>query len=392
MAQNEEKYMQLYRKLREGIIEGAWPYGSRLPSKRTLAAENGISVVTVQHACSLLCDEGYAESRERSGNFVIYRAGDLYALPEDQARGTFSRSGVSAVSAASSPLPPAAENAADTEAEAQLGSAGTEAEVKEGIPSEDVPHFPASVLARAMRKVLAEQGERLLVKSPNSGLPALKEALAAYLMRSRGIRVSESRIVIGSGAEYLYGVVVQLLGRERLYALEDPSYDKIRRVYEMNGARTELLAMGSDGILSSALEQSLAGVLHVTPYNSWPSGVTASASKRAEYIRWAAARGAYVVEDDYDSEFTLLSKPEDTLFSLDPSRCLYLNTFSRTVAPSLRAGYLLLPEQLVPLYEERSGFISCTVPVFEQYLLAELIGSGDFERHINRVRRQRRKK
>ncbi|MBQ6293639.1 MAG: PLP-dependent aminotransferase family protein [Lachnospiraceae bacterium] len=372
MALSEEKYMQLYRKLREGIIEGAWPYGSRLPSKRTLAAENGISVVTVQHACSLLCDEGYAESRERSGVFVIYRAGDLYALPSAGNR-----------SAAQPSLQrPAAEN----------GAAGTDAEAQEGVPSEDVPHFPASVLARAMRKVLAEQGENLLVKSPNSGLPALKEALAAYLMRSRGIRVSERQIVIGSGAEYLYGVVVQLLGRERLYALEDPSYDKIRRVYEMNGTQTELLAMGSDGILSAALEQSRAGVLHVTPYNSWPSGVTAPASKRAEYIRWAAARGAYVVEDDYDSEFTLLSKPEDTLFSLDPTRCLYLNTFSRTVAPSLRAGYLLLPEQLVPVYEERSGFVSCTVPVFEQYLLAELIGSGDFERHINRVRRQRRKK
>ena len=364
--------MQLYRKLREGIIEGAWAFGARLPSKRTLAAENGVSIVTVQHAVSLLCDEGYAESRERSGCYVIYRAGDLYALPESR----------TAARPASVPLLPAPEK---TEAKSDTGH-------EEAASSEDVPRFPSTVLARAMRKVMAEQGDRLLVKSPNSGLPALKEALSAYLMRSRGIRVSESQIVIGSGAEYLYGVVVQLLGRERLYALEDPSYEKIRRVYEMNGARTELLAMGSDGIRSSALESSRAGVLHVTPYNSWPSGVTASASKRAEYIRWAAARGAYVVEDDYDSEFTLLSKPEDTLFALDPSRCLYRNTFSRSTAPSLRAGYLVLPEALVPVYEERSGFVSCTVPVFEQYLLAELIASGDFERHINRIRRMRRRK
>ena len=364
--------MQLYRKMREGIVSGAWACGARLPSKRTLAAENGVSIVTVQHALSLLCDEGYAESRERSGHYVIYRAGDLYALPEGRTH----------AAASPSALPPAP----------GTGGSGADAAQQDSASAEDVPHFPSSVLTRAMRKVMAEQGEKLLVKSPNSGLPALKEALSAYLMRSRGIRVREDQIVIGSGAEYLYGVVVQLLGRERLYALEDPSYEKLRRVYEMNGARTELLAMGSDGILSSALEKSRAAVLHVTPYNSWPSGVTASASKRAEYIRWAAARGAYVVEDDYDSEFTLLSKPEDTLFSLDPSRCLYLNTFSRTVAPSLRAGYLLLPAELVPVYEERSGFISCTVPVFEQYLLAELIGSGDFERHVNRVRRQRRRK
>ena len=358
MDRIEDKYMHLYHRIREGIVGGAWAFGSRLPSKRTMAAETGVSVVTVQHAYSLLCDEGYAESRERSGYYVIYRAGDLYGQP-----------------APAKLLP----------SEKVLS--------KDAAPAGDEPLFPTSVLARAMRKVLAEQGPKLLVKSPNSGLPELKEALSAYLMRSRGIHAAPEQIVIGSGAEHLYGAVVQLLGRDRLYALEDPSYEKIRRVYEMNGARTELLAMGDDGILSSELERSRAGVLHVTPYNSWPSGVTASASKRAEYIRWALSRGACVVEDDYDSEFTLLSKAEDTLLSLDyGGRVLYLNTFSRSIAPSLRAGYLVLPPDLLPLYEEKMGFVSCTVPVFEQYLLAELIGSGDFERHINRIRRQRRKK
>ena len=366
MERNDEKYMQLYQKMRGSIVSGAWGYGSRLPSKRTLAAENGVSVVTVEHAYSLLCDEGYAESRERSGHFVVYRAGDLYAQPEDGA------------------LPPAG---------SALSTVFRPPVSEEASADADAPRFPSTSLARAMRKVLSEQGERLLVKSPNSGLPELKRALSAYLMRSRGIRVSEERIIIGSGAEYLYGVIVQLLGRDRIYALEDPSYEKIRRVYEMNGAETELLTMGSDGILTSALENSRAGVLHVTPYNSYPSRVTASASKRAEYVRWAAARGAFVVEDDYDSEFTLLSKAEDTLLSLDGNgRVLYLNTFSRTVAPSLRAGYLVLPQDLLPVYDEKMGFVSCTVPVFEQYLLAELIAGGDFERHINRIRRERRRK
>ena len=325
--------MLLYRKMREGIVSGAWAPGARLPSKRTLAAENAVSVVTVEHAYSLLCDEGYAESLSYS---------PILSVPVGK------------------------------------NETGAETGASETAAAEAVPHFPSSVLARAMRKVMAEQGEKLLVKSPNSGLPELKDALSAYLMRSRGIRADAGRIVIGSGAEYLYGVIVQLLGRERIYALEDPSYEKIRRVYEMNGARTEPLTMGNDGILSSALEQSRAGVLHVTPYNSYPSRVTASASKRAEYIRWALARGAYVVEDDYDSEFTLLSKPEDTLLSLDTGRVLYLN--------------LVLPPELLPVYEKKMGFVSCTVPVFEQYLLAELIASGDFERHVNRIRRQRRKR
>lgn len=358
MPANEEKYMKLYHRLRKGIIEGAWPSGSRLPSKRSLAAQLGVSVVTAEHAYSLLCDEGYAESRQRSGYYVIYRAGDLFAQPEQEASRPVRFS-----------LP-----------------AG------EPDPGEAAPLFPASVLSRAMRKVLSAQGEKLLIKSPGSGLPELKEALSAYLMRSRDIRVSREQIIIGSGAEYLYGIVVQLLGKERSYALEHPSYETIRRVYAMNGVRTELLAMGGDGIMSSALERSRAGVLHVTPYNSWPSGVTASASKRAEYLRWAKSRGACIVEDDYDSEFTLLSKPEETLFSLAPDGCvLYLNTFSRTIAPSLRVGYLVLPPELIPVYERKMGFLSCTVPVYEQYLLAELISSGVFERHINRVRRKRRK-
>lgn len=205
--------------------------------------------------------------------------------------------------------------------------------------------------------------------------------------------VSPEQILIGSGAEYIYGLNVQVLGRDRLYALENPSYDKIRKVYEANGARTDLLTMGEDGIESGELSRTKASVLHVTPFNSFPSGITASASKRAKYIRWAKARGGYIIEDDFDSEFTLLSKPEDTLFSLAPDGLvIYMNTFSKTIAPSIRAGYLVLPRSCMALYEKKVGFYSCTVPVYDQLVLAEFIDNGDFERHINRVRRRRRKK
>lgn len=149
---------------------------------------------------------------------------------------------------------------------------------------------------------------------------------------------------------------MQVLGRDRLYALENPSYDKIRKVYEANGARTDLLTMGEDGIESGELSRTKASVLHVTPFNSFPSGITASASKRAKYIRWAKARGGYIIEDDFDSEFTLLSKPEDTLFSLAPDGLvIYMNTFSKTIAPSIRAGYLVLPRSCMALYERRQA-------------------------------------
>ena len=206
------------------------------------------------------------------------------------------------------------------------------------------------------------------------------------------MKVSPSQIVIGSGAEYLYGLIAQFLGNEKIYAVEDPSYEKIHQVYQANGAKCEFLKMGKDGILSSHLQKTSADVLHVTPVRSYPSGVTASASKRNEYIQWAVKGGKTIIEDDFDSEFTLLPKNEDTLFSLESKNSvIYVNTFTKTIAPSMRIGYIVLPENLVDSFQEKMGFYSCTVPVFEQYVLAEFINNGDFERHINRIRRKRRR-
>ena len=346
----QSAYLQLYHQLRGDIVSGVYPNGKKLPSKRLLAEQTGVSVITVEHAYAILCDEGYLEPRERSGYFVSYSAADCFPVAEpDSVR----------------QLPSARDLADD---------------------------FPFSVLAKTMRRVLSEYGESILVKSPNNGCTELRKAIAAYLARCRGINVAPSQIVIGSGAEYLYGLIVQLLGRERVFALENPSYEKIRRVYLANGVTCDMLRLGSDGIRTSELARTNASVLHVTPFHSFPSGITASAGKRSEYIRWAHSRGGYIVEDDFDSEFTLSSKAEDTLFSLEP-KCsvLYLNTFSKTIAPSMRLGYMVLPESLTDAFEQSVGFYSCTVPVFEQYVLAELLSNGDFERHINRVRRRRRK-
>ena len=346
----QSAYLQLYHQLRGVIVSGVYPNGKKLPSKRLLAEQTGVSVITVEHAYAILCDEGYLEPRERSGYFVSYSAADCFPVAEpDSVR----------------QLPSARDLADD---------------------------FPFSVLAKTMRRVLSEYGESILVKSPNNGCTELRKAIAAYLARCRGINVAPSQIVIGSGAEYLYGLIVQLLGRERVFALENPSYEKIRRVYLANGVTCDMLRLGSDGIRTSELARTDASVLHVTPFHSFPSGITASAGKRSEYIRWAHSRGGYIVEDDFDSEFTLSSKAEDTLFSLEPKRSvLYLNTFSKTIAPSMRLGYMVLPESLTDAFEQSVGFYSCTVPVFEQYVLAELLSNGDFERHINRVRRRRRK-
>ena len=334
--------------MREDIRRQVYPHGTKLPSKRILAQETGVSTITVEHTYELLCDEGYAEARQRSGYFVTFHTDQGFAAATQTA-----------------PLP-------------MPHSTGKQRQ------------FPVSVLAKTMRKVLGDLGDGLLEKSPNPGFPQLREAIRQYLLRSRGIEAELDQIIIGSGSEYLYGLTVELLGRDRVYGIESPSYNKIRQVYEAADVRCELLPLGSDGIESRALAASEADVLHITPYRSFPTGVTASASKRHEYIRWATTQGRYLVEDDFESEFSLSGTPWETLFS-HSDNVIYLNSFSRTVSSGLRVGYMVLPKHLVPEFQSRLGFYSCTVPTFEQFVLAELISNGDFERHINRVRRQKRR-
>ena len=342
--------MQLYEELRSDIINSVYKYGDKLPSKRILAEETLTSVITVEHAYEILRDEGYIESKERSGYFVSYKKDDFLPIAEYEVS---------------------------------------------GIPSKqhhyNTDEFPFSVLAKTMRNVISKYGKSILIKSPNTGCTELRKALSDYLARSKGINVSYKQIVIGSGAEYLYGLIVQFLGRDKVYALENPSYEKIHSVYRANGAECELLKLGNDGILTSELSKTKASVLHITPFRSFPSGVTASASKRNEYIKWAMERNAVIIEDDFNSEFTVSTKNEDTVFSLEPTRSvIYVNTFTKTIAPSMRIGYMVLPEELVNPFFNKIGFYSCSVPVFEQYVLAEFIAKGDFERHINRTRRKLR--
>lgn len=348
----EKAYMQLYRQIRQDITDGVYKFDRKLPSKRLLAEESGVSVITVEHTYSLLCDEGYVEARQRKGYFVIYRESDFLSLSQSTEEKR-----------------KASENTHSTKCD-----------------------FPFSVLSKTMRKVLTVRGESILVKSPNHGCPELRNAVADYLSRNSGITVKPKQIIIGSGAEYLYNLIIMLIGREKTFAIENPSYDKIRRVYEACQANYRMLKMGADGIKTSELQKTDAKALHITPFNSYPSGVTASASKRMEYLAWAKERNAVIIEDNYDSELTVSTKHEDTVFSLDrEGTVIYLNTFSKTVAPSMRVGYMVLPEKMLADFEEKLGFYSCTVPVFEQYVLAELIENGDFERHINRTRRMRRK-
>ncbi|MBQ9513947.1 MAG: PLP-dependent aminotransferase family protein [Clostridia bacterium] len=345
-----KKYLTIYSKIRNDIISGAIEYGRKLPSKRATGEKFSCSLITVEHAYGLLQSEGYIESKERSGYYASYYRGKVFI-----------------------------ESGEETEKE------------KRAIRVKD-ENIPFTTLAKTYRYVLSEYAESVLVKSLNQGNYDLRLAIKRYLERNRNVSVDTDQIIIGSGAEYFYGLIIEFFPKNTTFAIENPSYKQIENVYKSKGAKYEMLSLAGDGISSADLNNTKAKVLHTTPYRSFPTGISASVSKKAEYIAWAEGKGNYIIEDDYESEFSLNGSITDTIFSMDNgNRVIYINTFTKTVCKSMRVGYMILPKNLLEKYREKLGFYSCTVPTLEQYVVACLLNSGTFERHLNKIRRQRKK-
>lgn len=371
----KKKYALIYENLRANITDGTIKYGEKLPSKRAAADSFDASVITVEHAYELLESEGYIESRPRRGYFARYVADGILAEKESDF-----------------PFPEefAIENQTDGNDANAKGTNAKDVNAKDANAKKE--RFPFGIYASAVRAVLNDLGDKITEKTNGSGAPALKSAIKNYLKTSRDVHADENRIIIGAGAEYLYGVIAKLFGAGETFAIETPSYGIIEKIYSLNGVKTEKLRLGTDGVLSEDLAACRAKVIHVTPYRSFPTGVTASASKRAEYLRAAKNIGAYIVEDDYESEFSLSAKLTETLFKNTPDdNVIYINTFSKSVFPSLRLAYMILPEKLAAKYYEKFGDFSCPVPTLEQYVAAKIISDGSFARHVNRVRRTRKK-
>ncbi len=353
-------YEQLYLHLREDILSGKLSPGARLPSKRSFAENLGISSITVEGAYNRLIDEGYVRSEPKRGYYV---EAFLSSVRNDPVP----------VSAASAILLP------PQEAPLPLDLSGNR------LPSD---RFPFSVWARLMREVINEKGEALLLPSPCGGVLPLREAIASHLNSFRGMRVDPDQIIVGAGTEYLYGLLLQLLGKDRVYCLEDPGYRKIAQIYTSNGAECRWAPMDGDGIMVSALEASGADIVHISPTHHFPTGITMPISRRYELLRWAESAGnRFIIEDDYDSEFRLNGRPVPSLQSIDSSgRVIYMNTFSKTLAATVRISYMVLPPELAGRYYSALSFYSCTVSNFEQYTLSRFISGGYFEKHLNRMR------
>ena len=343
-------YEALYRCIRADILDGNLKPGERLPSKRALASNLEVSKITVETAYSQLLSEGYIRSRERQGYFVesIHRPAPV---PAER----------------TAPVVPAREEPAlDLTAN---GSAS----------------FPFSVWSRLQRQVLLDFGEKLLLPLPNRGVPELRQAIADHLAGFRGMTVDPGNILIGAGTDFLYNLLIQLLGRELCYAVEEPGYGKIRKIYAAGGVRCISAPMDGRGVRPEGLRE--ANVLHFSPSHHFPTGLVTPVQRRLELLNWAKETNSWIIEDDYDSEFRFDAHPMPAMQSLDSHRVIYMNSFSKTLAPSIRISYLVLPPELMGQFREALGFYSCTVASFEQYTLARFLSRGHFEKHINRMRK-----
>ena len=350
-------YEQLYRHIRGEIEAGRLAAGERLPSKRALAAHLKISVVTVEGAYNQLLAEGYLRSQPKRGFFV--QAAE--AAPARTSPG---------------PLPPPEEPTRPT------------FRYNFSTSAVDTALFPFATWAKLMREVLSQQEDTLLNTPHPQGVPELREAIAAHLYRFRGIRADPAQIVVGAGSEVLTSLLVQLLGREGRYGVENPGYTKTHRILGSCGAQVEPIPLDDQGLVVEELDRHKVQVVHVTPSHHFPLGIIMPVTRRQALLRWAAQQpGRYILEDDYDSEFRFSGRPIPALQSLDNGeRVIYLNTFAKSLAPSLRISYMVLPPHLLERWRREFWFYSSTVPSFEQYALARFMDRGHFERHLNRTR------
>ena len=412
-------YEYLYRCIRHDIAHGKVEPGQKLPSKRALAKQLGVSLITIEAAYDQLIAEGYIRSRERCG----YYACDLAPAAQIEEQGNVRFRTATETSAnrrreghASNPNGPQPISQKEGRLERRTGYRpsdadfvptidGSAAPCPQNTPSDapllaDFTHstlattmLPYSAWAKAVRRTLSDESAASLAEAASAaGSPELRSAIADHLRQYRGMDVSPDQVVIGAGSQTLYQLLVQLLGRTRRYAVEDPGYPLLTRMYEQQDAQVAHIGLDDSGIDVDALEASGASVAHIMPSHQFPTGIVTTAARRRELLNWAREGDRYLIEDDYDSEFRMAGRPIPSLFGIDAAeRVLYLNSFAKSLGAAFRMAYLVLPPQLAQRFRKQLGFYANTVSPLDQLALARFIEQGHYDRHVNRLRTHARK-
>ena len=347
-------YRQIYQQLQQQILSGELSAGTRLMASREQAVSLGVSRNTVDIAYQQLCAEGYLSSRVGSGYYV-------QQVPI---------------------LEPSAEIVQQT-SEADADEQNLPLEYGRFCPE----RFPLAAFQKAQNHALQEAA--FCTYCPPGGLPELQKQLQKYLQRSRGVQCQPEQIVIGSGTQALIDLICQLLRRfcgEVRPAMEDPGYDGVRYALENNGLRPIPLPVEEDGICVQAVRDSRANLVYLTPSHQFPTGAVLPIQKRLQLIQWAQETEAFLLEDDYDSEFRYASLPIPSMQSLWPSgQVLYLGTMSKILSPALRLSYLVLPPELLAVYRTYYASYHCPVATFTQQALTILMEKGQWDLHLHRL-------
>ncbi len=366
-------YEDLYQRIKKDILSGTLSPGEPLPSKRAFAKHLSVSTITIENAYAQLYAEGLIYSIPRSGFYVT----DL-----SMHRGAY--------------LSPDTERSKPNQTKEPSTPQKKETYFADFAGNEITPDlFPFATWARISRNVLSMQQEELLTNPPAKGVYSLREAIAGHLLAFRDIHVDPAQIVIGAGTEYLYTVLLRLIGTHGIYGVEDPGYARFTDVCNSFQVPTVGIPLDPKGVRSDLTERSHVRALHLTPSHHFPTGITMPISRRMELLSLAKTSSTfqYLIEDDYDSEFRMSGRPIASLYSIDSGdSVIYLNTFTKSLASTIRISYMILPRPLLEKFDADPSLTTCPVSNFEQYTLAHFIAEGYFEKHLNRMRNHYRKK
>ena len=352
-------YEQIYQYIKEEIRQGKLAAGSRLPSTRVLAQNLRLSRSTTQMAYDQLLSEGYIESLPCKGYFIC-KIEELVEMRQKGNRPFVER-----------------RDPGRSRYEVDFSPRGI-----------DLDSFPFNTWRKISRNTLVDDNKEMFAVGDPQGERSLRTAIGEYLHLARGVDCRPEQILIGAGSEYLLMLLSQILGSGRRIAMENPTYKQAYKVLKGEGYPVVPVEMDRHGMDVGRLMESGADVAYVMPSHQYPTGIVMPVKRRQELLGWAyGGPDRYLIEDDYDSEFRYKGKPIPALQGLDRGgRVIYMGTFSKSIAPAIRVGFMVLPEHLLEIYRERAGFYLSTVSRIDQNILYQFITQGYYERHLNRMR------
>lgn len=361
---NNPLYIQLSNYIKQEIGSGKIQPKEKLPSKRKLSKYLGLSINTIQAAYDQLCAEGYVQSKSRQGFFVIELEDDLFPMQIHT-----------------------------QELETKIEQIQTNIEIDFNSGQIDLEHFPFSIWRKLSIQSLYEDQGDLIYNGDPQGEFLLRNEIAKHLFASRGVKSKAEQIILCAGTQVLMGLLCLIIGKEHTYAVENPGFHRTKFVLKEHGINLKPIPLDKDGVNVKQLYNSDATIAYVTPSHQFPYGMIMPIARRMELLKWAEEKNGYIIEDDYDGEYRYKGTPIPSLQGLDTKgKVIYLGTFSKSLIPSIRISFMVLPEKLIQKYKDHFTIYKQTASRLHQNTLFRFMNEGYFQNHLNKMRTLYRKK